>query len=37
MARVTKHYVDGRFGQMHYRRAAPAQDTGKPPLLKAAE
>ena len=33
MARVTKHYVDGRFGQMHYRRAAPAADTGKPPML----
>lgn len=33
MARVTKHYVDGRFGQMHFRRAAPVNDTGRPALL----
>jgi pimeloyl-ACP methyl ester carboxylesterase len=33
MARVTRHYVDGRFGQMHYRRAAPVRDAGRPPLL----
>lgn len=33
MARVTKHYADGRFGQIHYRQAMPNTDSQKPPLL----
>jgi pimeloyl-ACP methyl ester carboxylesterase len=33
MAKTTRHYVEGRFGQLHYRRAAPTADTGKAPLL----
>jgi pimeloyl-ACP methyl ester carboxylesterase len=33
MARVTQHYVDGRFGQIHYRHAAPAGPGTRPPLL----
>lgn len=33
MARVIKQYIEGRFGQMHLRRAAPATDTLRPPLL----
>lgn len=32
-AKVRKGYVDGRFGQIHYRVAQPATETGKRPLL----
>ncbi|MDX2143810.1 MAG: alpha/beta hydrolase [Rhodospirillaceae bacterium] len=31
--RVTKHYATGRFGQVHYRRAAPPIAAAKPALL----
>lgn len=31
--KVRKGYVEGRFGQVHYRVAKPEQDTGKTPLL----
>jgi pimeloyl-ACP methyl ester carboxylesterase len=30
---VRRDYLDGRFGQIHYRIARPALDGGKPPLL----
>lgn len=30
---VKKGYVDGRFGQIHYRLARPNRDSGKTPLL----
>ncbi|MDX2143811.1 MAG: alpha/beta hydrolase [Rhodospirillaceae bacterium] len=33
MAKVTKHYADGRFGQIHHRRAAPVGVSTQPPLL----
>jgi pimeloyl-ACP methyl ester carboxylesterase len=33
MATLTKHYADGRFGQIHYRRAAPASVSNATPLL----
>lgn len=31
--RVTKHYGQGRFGQIHYRRAAPDVPSNHPPLI----
>ncbi len=30
---VRRGYLDGRFGQIHYRIAQPAADAGRPPLL----
>ncbi len=33
MARVTRHYIDGRFGQIHYRQASPNSISDKPALL----
>lgn len=33
MARITKHYINARFGQIHYRRAGPAAPTAHAPLL----
>lgn len=32
-ARVARGYAPSRFGQLHYRIAAPARDLGAPPLL----
>lgn len=33
MARITRHYIDGRFGQIHYRQAQPNSLSNKPALL----
>ncbi|MSO96882.1 MAG: alpha/beta hydrolase [Rhodospirillaceae bacterium] len=33
MTALTKHYVDGRFGQIHYRRVAPEGVSSATPLL----
>ncbi|MBL8642568.1 MAG: hypothetical protein JNK21_01435, partial [Rhodospirillaceae bacterium] len=33
MVRVTRHYVEGRFGQVHYRQAMPNTFADKPALL----
>ena len=33
MTRITKHYADGRFGQIHYRRAGPSGPAQHPPLI----
>jgi pimeloyl-ACP methyl ester carboxylesterase len=33
MVRLTKHYAACRFGQIHYRRAAPEGVSQKPPLI----
>ncbi len=30
---VRRQYIDGRFGQMHYRIARPAGETERPPLM----
>jgi pimeloyl-ACP methyl ester carboxylesterase len=33
MTKITKHYINGRFGQIHYRRAEPAAPSSHAPLI----
>jgi pimeloyl-ACP methyl ester carboxylesterase len=33
MTKITKHYIDCRFGQLHVRRAGPAEPTARAPLI----